>query len=112
MMRRAHPIAAGRVWPPWRSPLLRAPRLALTFGSIALARKGPPVTAFLAPQFARARWSAEPVVAIDEPRKLAALALYSSQTLAFGGMTGVATALRAYHAWWDGEPLWRADERM
>ena len=107
-MRRAHPVGTLRSWPYWRSPLLRAPRLALILATMAWARKGPPVTALLAPPVARARWSPEPAMVLDEPRKLAAVAQYSSQTRAFGGMTGVAAALRAYHAWWRGEPLWRA----
>ena len=110
VMRRAHPVARLRGWPYWRSPLLRAPRLALILGAIALSRRGPAVTALL-PEIARARWSAEPA-AIDEPSKFSAIAVYRSQTAAFGGMAGVAASLRAYHAWWRGEPLWRAHERM
>jgi LmbE family N-acetylglucosaminyl deacetylase len=109
MMRRAHSIAAPRRWPLWRSPLRRAPRLALTLGSIALARRGPAVTAFLAPQLARARWSAAPVV-IDESRKLAAAAHYRSQVRAFGGIEGIGSAWHAYHAWCGGEPLWHAHD--
>ena len=112
VMRRAHPVACLRSWPYWRSPLLRAPRLAMILGAIALSRRGPAATAFLSPEIASARWSAEPAAIIDEPRKLAAIALYPSQTMAFGGMTAVAASLRAYHAWWRGEPLWRAQERV
>jgi LmbE family N-acetylglucosaminyl deacetylase len=106
-MRRAHPVARVRGWPYWRSPLLRAPRLALIFGAIALSRRGPAVTTLLPQEIARARWSAEPAT-IDEPRKIAAIAVYRSQTTAFGGMAGVGASLRAYHAWWRGEPLWHA----
>jgi LmbE family N-acetylglucosaminyl deacetylase len=112
VMRRAHPVARLRSWPSWRSPLLRAPRLAIILGTIALSRRGPAVTALLSPEIASARWSPEPSMIIDEPRKLAAIARYPSQTRAFGGMTGVAASLRAYHAWWRGEPLWRADGRV
>ena len=110
-MRRAHPVARVRGWPYWRSPLLRAPRLALIFGAIALSRRGPAVTALLPREIARARWSAEPAT-IDEPRKFAAIAVYRSQTTAFGGMAGVAASMRAYHAWWRGEPLWHAHNGM
>jgi hypothetical protein len=90
------------------SALLRAPRLALILGAIALSRRGPTVTALLPTEIAGAQWSAESAVAIDEPRKFAAIASYRSQTTAFGGMAGVAASLQAYHAWWRGEPLWRA----
>jgi LmbE family N-acetylglucosaminyl deacetylase len=107
VMRRAHPVTRLRSWPYWRSPLVRAPRLAMILGAIALSRRGPAVTTLMPSEIARARWSPEPTT-IDEPRKLAAIARYSSQTMAFGGMTGVAASLRAYHAWWQGEPLWRA----
>jgi hypothetical protein len=78
----------------------------MILGSIALARRGPTATAFLAPELAQGRWSVT-VSAIDEERQLTAIAKYASQTTAFGGMTGIARALRAYHAWWPGEPLWR-----
>jgi LmbE family N-acetylglucosaminyl deacetylase len=106
-MRRAHPIARQRSWARWRSPLLRAPRLAAVLGSIALARRGPDAARFVAPQLTGARWS---VVAtpIDEERQLAAIAEYASQATVFGGMRGITAALRAYHRWWCGEPLWRA----
>ena len=111
VMRRAHPVACLRSWPYWRSPLLRAPRLALILGTIALSRRGPAVTTFLTSDIATARWSTESATIIDESRKLAAIALYPSQTRTFGGMTGVAAALRVYHAWC-GEPLWRAYRRV
>jgi LmbE family N-acetylglucosaminyl deacetylase len=111
-MRRAHPVACLRSWPCWRSPLVRAPRLAMILGAIALSRRGPAVTTLLSSEIASARWSPEPPTIIDEPRKLAAVALYPSQTMAFGGMTGIAASLRAYHAWWRGEPLWRAYGRV
>jgi LmbE family N-acetylglucosaminyl deacetylase len=105
-MRRAHPVARQRVWPGWRSPLLHARRLGATLTAIALARQGPAVTAFL-PDIEHARWCATSS-SIDEQRKLAAIAHYTSQTAAFGGMAGIARALRAYHAWWRGEPIWNA----
>lgn len=106
-MRRAHPIAKQRDWPRWRSPLLRARRLAVILRAIALARRGPDATAFLPTDLAGARWSASSSP-IDEPAKLAAIAKYPSQAIAFGGLAGIAPALRAYHAWFGGEPLWHA----
>lgn len=106
-MRRSHPIARQRSWARWRAPLLRAWPLAATLGAIALARRGPTPTTFLAPELAQACWSVVPS-AIDETRQLAAIAEYTSQVKVFGGMTGVTTAMRSYHAWWRGEPLWYA----
>lgn len=105
-MRRAHPIAKERSWSRWRSPLLRARRLAVILRAIALARRGPDAISFLPPELSRAEWTAA-ASPIDEPAKLAAIALYASQAVAFGGMSGIARALRAYHTWWGGEPLWR-----
>ena len=107
-MRRAHSIARQRSWGRWRSPLLRAPRLAAVLGSIALARRGPDATAFLAPQFASGRWSAV-ATPIEEERQIAAIAQYASQAMVFGGVAGITAALRTYHEWWNGEPLWRAE---
>jgi LmbE family N-acetylglucosaminyl deacetylase len=104
-MRRAHPIARQHSWPAWRAPLWRAGKLAMVLSSVSLARKGPTPTTFLAPEFARARWSVT-LSLIDEERQLTSIAHYASQTTALGGMTGIARALRAYHAWWRGEPLW------
>jgi LmbE family N-acetylglucosaminyl deacetylase len=105
-MRRAHPIAKLRDWSRWRSPLLRARRLAVILRAIALARRGPDATAFLPPELAAAEWTAT-ASPIDEAAKLAAIERYPSQAIAFGGMAGIARALRAYHTWWGGEPLWR-----
>jgi len=105
-MRRRHPIAKHHGWKAWRSPLLRARRLAVILRAIALARRGPEVDSFLAAPLRDVRWT---VVnsPIDEARKLAAIALYASQVAAFGGMGGIARAMRTYHAHWGGaEPLW------
>jgi LmbE family N-acetylglucosaminyl deacetylase len=105
-MRRAHPIAKQRDWPRWKSPLLHARRLAVILRAIALARRGPDITAFLPRELATKEWLAAPS-RMDERAKLAAIELYPSQAIAFGGMDGIARALRAYHTWWGGEPLWR-----
>lgn len=105
-MRRAHPITRQRGWPRWRSPLLRARRLAVILRAIALARRGPDALTFVPAELANAAWTVTPSP-IDEAAKLAAIARYPSQAIAFGGMAGIARALRAYHRWWRGEPLWR-----
>lgn len=109
-MRRAHFVAAQRCWPAWRSPLLWARRLAVILRAISAARRGPPVETFLVPELRTATWTATPTpLGEHEARKLAAIACYGSQTLAFGGMAGIARATRAFHRWWGGgEPLWRA----
>ena len=109
LMRRRHPIAKQAIWKRWQSPLLRARRLGMILRSIALARRGPEVTALLAAPWCKAAWTAEVVDVRDfEAQQLAAIACYASQTRAFGGFAGIARAIRAYHVWWRGEPLWRA----
>lgn len=106
-MRRRHPVSRQQTFRTWRSPLLRARRLAVILRAIALARRGPEIESYFPPELARARWAASRVP-IDEDKKLAAIARYPSQAVAFGGMAGIARAIRAYHALWDGaEPLWR-----
>ena len=107
LIRRRHPIAKHFGWPLWRSPLLRAPRLYALMRAIALARRGPDVMAYLAPALRDATWTVTNA-AIDERAKLAAIARYPSQVAAFGGIGGITRAMGAYHAHFDGEPLWRA----
>ena len=106
-MRRQHPIAKHFGWKTWRSPLWHSRRLAVLLRSIALARRGPDVTTYLAPELQNAKWTLHNE-AIDETKKLAAIALYPSQAIAFGGMAGIARAMHAYHGHFEGEPLWRA----
>jgi LmbE family N-acetylglucosaminyl deacetylase len=105
-MRARHFLAQRRTWRPLESPLLRARRLGVVLQTIAAARRGPDVESFLAPELRGASWSVERVP-IDVPKKLAAIACYASQTRAFGGLSGIDRALRVYHAWWGGEPIWR-----
>jgi LmbE family N-acetylglucosaminyl deacetylase len=109
-MRAKHPIARRRMWKRWQSPLLRARRLAVILRAIAAARRGPSVEDLLAPALRGARWAvSRSDIRAFEKRKLDAIACYRSQTRAFGGLAGIARALRVYHAWWGGaEPLWRA----
>jgi LmbE family N-acetylglucosaminyl deacetylase len=104
-MRRRHPIAARLAWP--RSPLVRAGRLAAIMRAIAAARRGPDVTTYL-PALQTARWSLVQSP-IDEAAQLAAIEHYPSQVNAFGGMAGIARAIRAYHRrLGNHDPLWRA----
>lgn len=106
-MRARHPIARRARFRRWRSPLLRARRLAMILRAIGLARRGPEIDTFLPPALRDAAWHVTRSP-IDEAAQLAAIARYPSQAIAFGGMAGIARALRAYHRLWDGaEPLWR-----
>ncbi|MGE0545912.1 MAG: PIG-L deacetylase family protein [Kofleriaceae bacterium] len=113
VMRLQHPIARRRRWKPWRSPLLRARRLAVILGAVAAGRRGPAVDRLLSPRWRHARWTVEPQdISGHETAKLAAIHSYPSQTKAFGGYAGIERALRAYHRYWGGaEPLWRATTR-
>ncbi len=107
-MRMRNFVARQRPWRSWQAPLLRTRRLAVILNAIAAANRGPRVDHFLAPELRAARWTAERSP-IDEPKQLAAIECYGSQTAAFGGFAGIRRATRAWHAIWDGgEPLWRA----
>lgn len=109
--RERHPIASRYLWRPWQAPLLRAPRLSAILRRIARAAKGPAVDRYLVPALRQARWCVtRSDVRQTEERQLAAIECYGSQTRAFGGLAGIAHAIRAFHAWWGGaEPLWHAD---
>jgi LmbE family N-acetylglucosaminyl deacetylase len=104
-MRAKHFVARTRRFRHWQSPLLRARRLAVILKTIATRIGGPPVETFLDPAVRDARWRCA-VSPIDEPAQLAAIECYASQTRAFGGLAGIDRALRAYHRWYGGEPLW------
>ncbi len=108
-MRARHFVARTRRWRHRESPLLRARRLAVILKTIGAAARGPSVESFLDPQLRAASWSVAvtPLHEFEES-KLDAIACYASQTRAFGGLAGIDRALRIYHAWWGGEPVWRA----
>jgi len=109
VMRRRHPVAGQRVWGRLRSPLVHARRLAVILRAISAATRGPSAETVLAPPLRDAAWSVTVTdVRATEDRGLAAIACYRSQTRAFGGYSGIARAIRHFHAWWGGEPLWRA----
>lgn len=111
-IRRQHPVASRVRWRPWQAPLLRARRLGVILNAIAAARRGPSIDALLAGPWRTASWSLEASpLGEHEATKLEAIARYDSQTRAFGGFGGIARALRAYHAFFRGEPLWKATLR-
>jgi LmbE family N-acetylglucosaminyl deacetylase len=108
-MRRSHFVTRRHRWPPWRAPVLKAPRLAALLRAAAFARHGPPIESYLDTRWSAARWSvAASAIDAHEERKLEAIAAYSSQTRAFGGMASVARVIGAYHRCLGGEPLWHA----
>jgi LmbE family N-acetylglucosaminyl deacetylase len=109
-MRAVHPVACLRTWKRSQAPLAGAVRLAVIMRLFAAARRGPAVDRLLAPTLQAASWTVSPTnVEAHEQRKLDAIACYASQARAFGGLPGIARAVRAYHGWWGGgEPLWRA----
>jgi len=104
-MRAKHFVVHERTFRYWQSPLLRARRLGVILKTIATRIGGPPVETFLDARLRDARWTCE-IERIDEAKQLAAIACYASQTHAFGGLAGIDRALRAYHRWYGGEPLW------
>lgn len=108
--RRRHPVTRDHTWG-WRlAPLRRAPRLAMILRAASALARGPGALAFVAPALRSATWTvARTDVVATEAQHLEAIACYPSQTRAFGGFAGIATAIRALHAWWGGaEPLWSA----
>ena len=107
-MRRAHPVAGQRTWTARKSPLAKARRLAVILRTIAAARRGPSIETLWPAVLRTARWTLRPLdVRAHEATKLDAIALYPSQTKAFGGLAGISRAVRAYHALFDGaEPFW------
>lgn len=108
-MRRRHFVAGLRLWRRREAPLLRARRLAAILNTIAAARRGPEVETFLSPALRAATWTLTTTnVRGHEQRQVDAIARYASQARAFGGIDGIARAIRAAHAWWGhAEPLWR-----
>jgi LmbE family N-acetylglucosaminyl deacetylase len=107
LLRVRHPVTAPRTWCAEAAPLAQARRLADIMRTIAQRGTGPtlPELAGLA-----GPWHAEVTdVRAHERAQLAAVACYASQTRAFGGLLGIVRTICAYHAWWGGEPLWRAD---
>ncbi len=108
-MRRRHFVAQMRLWRRREAPLLRARRLAAILNAIAAAHRGPHIETYLLPVLRDATWTLTTTnVRGHEPRQLDAIARYPSQARAFGGIDGIARAIRAAHAWWGhAEPLWR-----
>jgi hypothetical protein len=81
---------------------------ALLLGA-ALSSSGPRVEDYLA-DAAHLQWSCTdaPLQADEERRQLAAIAEYTSQVKAFGGMAAVCAFLRQVHIAVNGEPFWQA----
>ena len=84
-------------------------RLAAILNTIAVSRRGPEIETYLLPALATATWTLTTTnVRGHEQHQLDAIAKYPSQARAFGGIDGIARAIRAAHAWWGhAEPVWR-----
>jgi LmbE family N-acetylglucosaminyl deacetylase len=105
--RRAHFITRTRPWPRLGAPGWASPRVAALLRVVALSARGPAIDDYV-PEAARFTWSCTPIPLsdIDEARKLAAVAEYSSQVKAFGGEQRVCACLRRGHRSLGGEPIW------
>jgi LmbE family N-acetylglucosaminyl deacetylase len=105
--RRAHFVARRRMWRPLAAPAWASPRVGALLQLVALSARGPSLDDYL-PEAARLDWqcSVHPVGERDEDRKLAAVAEYTSQVEAFGGLDRVRAFMRRGHRALGGEPVW------
>lgn len=105
--RRQHFVARRRMWPWLGAPAWASPRIGALLLLVGLAARGPGIENYL-PEAGRLDWTCEPspISAADEERKLAAVAEYGSQVLAFGGLDRVRAVLQRAHRMLGGEPIW------
>jgi LmbE family N-acetylglucosaminyl deacetylase len=105
--RRAHFVTRRRMWRPLAAPAWASPRVGALLQLVSLSARGPGLDDYL-PEAGRLDWTCTPVAidAVDEERKLAAVAEYSSQVNVFGGMDRVRSFMRRGHRALGGEPLW------
>lgn len=109
-MRRQHFVTRRRGWARNEAPERQSLRARAMFGTLALARRGPPVERLL-PRDARAlRWDYDVhPIAPFEARKREAVSAYESQVATLGGAEAWSDMLTRYHRCWrGGEPTWRA----
>ena len=106
--RRAHCVARRRFWKLWSAPAWASPRMGALLFAAAMCSRGPDLEDYL-PEVTRLPWSYTDLRldADDERRKLAAVAEYTSQVKAFGGMPILETFLRQVHVALNGEPIWQ-----
>jgi LmbE family N-acetylglucosaminyl deacetylase len=105
--RKQHFVAKRRMWRPFGAPAWASPRVGALLRLVAFAAKGPTIEQYL-PEADRLEWSCTPrgLTAADEERKLAAIAEYTSQVRAFGGIDRVRAFVRRGHKMLGGEPIW------
>jgi LmbE family N-acetylglucosaminyl deacetylase len=105
--RKQHFVAKRRMWRPFGAPAWASPRVGALLRLVAFAAKGPTIEQYL-PEADRLEWACAPhaVSIADEERKLAAIAEYTSQVRAFGGIDRVRAFVRRGHKMLGGEPIW------
>jgi len=111
--RRAHFVTRRGLWKLRHSPALASPRMGLLSTGAALCAKGPPIEAYI-PEAISLEWSFTnlPVDQQDEHRKLMAVAEYTSQVKASGGVSAVNAFIRQTHVAVNGEPYWQAHPKQ
>jgi LmbE family N-acetylglucosaminyl deacetylase len=110
--RKQHFVARRRMWRPLGAPAWASPRVGALLRLVAFVAKGPKLEDYL-PEAARLDWTCMPraVAAADEDKKLAAIAEYTSQVRAFGGIDRVRKFVHRGHTMLGGEPIWSCRPR-
>lgn len=105
--RKQHFVAKRRMWRPFGAPAWASPRVGALLRLVAFAAKGPTIEQYL-PEADRLDWTCAPraLSSADEERKVAAIAEYTSQVRAFGGIDRVRAFVRRGHRMLGGEPIW------
>jgi LmbE family N-acetylglucosaminyl deacetylase len=105
--RTQHFVARKRMWRPMAAPAWASPRVGALLRLVAFSAKGPRLDDYL-PEAARLEWTCVPQAldVTDEERKLSAVAEYTSQVRAFGGLPRVRAFMRRGHRALGGEPVW------
>jgi LmbE family N-acetylglucosaminyl deacetylase len=105
--RKQHFVAKRRMWRPFGAPAWASPRVGGLLRMVSLVAKGPKLEDYL-PEADRLDWTCTPqgVAAGDEDNKLAAIAEYTLQVRAFGGIDRVRAFVRRGHKMLGGEPIW------
>jgi LmbE family N-acetylglucosaminyl deacetylase len=105
--RKQHFVAKRRMWRWFGAPAWASPRVGGLLRLVALVARGPRIEDYL-PEADRLEWTCSPreVAEADEERKLAAIAQYTSQVRAFGGIERVRAFVKRGHRMLGGEPIW------
>jgi LmbE family N-acetylglucosaminyl deacetylase len=105
--RSQHFVTRRHMWRPFAAPAWASPHVGGLLRLVSLVARGPRIEDYL-PEAARLDWrfAAHPAASADEERKLSAIAEYTSQVRAFGGMDRVRSFIRRAHRSLGGEPIW------